>query len=52
MKQPKLTMREKEVLKEYDEVPNYNNDIYNSTAGKAHPFKGGMKGGLAFFLKA
>ena len=23
-----------------------------SPAGKAHPFKGGMKGGLAFFLKA
>lgn len=23
-----------------------------SSAGKAHPFKGGMKGGLAFFLKA
>jgi len=25
---------------------------YETTAGKAHPFKGGMKGGLAFFLKA
>jgi|GEM_PF-6609837 len=23
-----------------------------SSAGKAHPFKGGMKGGLTFFLKA
>jgi hypothetical protein len=23
-----------------------------SPAGKARPFKGGMKGGLAFFLKA
>jgi hypothetical protein len=31
MKQPKLTMREKEVLKEYDEVPNYNNDIYKKS---------------------